>query len=333
MAKALITTTRPNAEGSCEALLSAAVQDRFHVHSMTQDPRQADIILFVESWGVDPYFKEMRRHPLVRRYREKCFCFCELDHALPFLPGLYTHAPRPFYRPSRVRTGFYLAMFRNPYVSYCPDLDGQPHLFGFIGTKDTSSIRDRLFQLNHPRALLLDVSQETNLMHRYPPPPEIEPFRERYAQRLKSMKFVLCPRGRCPSSVRLFEAMQTGRAPVIISDDWVAPPGPDWDACSVRVAESQIESIPGLLETLEPRAGEMGREARRQWEDWFAPNVQFHRIVDWCLQIKAERRWPESVSRADVLRYFLSPGVRRTYLRFRLGPLKTRVRQLIGGRG
>ncbi len=36
------------------------------------------------------------------------------------------------------------------------------------------------------------------------------------------------PRGIGASSVRIFEAMRAGRAPVIISDDWIVPPVGDW---------------------------------------------------------------------------------------------------------
>ena len=37
--------------------------------------------------------------------------------------------------------------------------------------------------------------------------------------------------------MRLFEAMRLGVAPIIASDDWVYPRGPDWSACSVVIKE------------------------------------------------------------------------------------------------
>ena len=44
----------------------------------------------------------------------------------------------------------------------------------------------------------------------------------------------------------------------------------------------------------------MGFAARRTWDDWFGPNVVFHRIVEWCIDLFAERRVPERLARHAV---------------------------------
>jgi hypothetical protein len=129
-----------------------------------------------------------------------------------------------------------------------------------------------------------------------------------YIEIMASSRFVLCPRGFGTSSWRLFEALKMGRAPAIISDQWVSPEGPAWNEFSVRIGEREIESIPKRLEELEPRAEEMGRKARDQWEQWFSMEVCFHRIVEWCLEMKRHRRVPESLSRWIAYAQFCRPS-------------------------
>ena len=97
---------------------------------------------------------------------------------------------------------------------------------------------------------------------------DYEVRRRRFAETMFRSKFVLCPRGHGTSSIRLFETLAAGRVPVVISDDWVAPKGPTWDACSVRWSQDAgTESLLAYLEELEPRAAEMGAAARARVHD------------------------------------------------------------------
>jgi len=98
-----------------------------------------------------------------------------------------------------------------------------------------------------------------------------------------------------------------GRVPVIISDDWVEPNGPNWEGFSIRVAEREIADIPRLLEAREPDALAMGNLAREEWQRWFSDEVAFHRVVDWCLQIRDRRRLPEMIARLPLYFQLLRP--------------------------
>jgi hypothetical protein len=118
-----------------------------------------------------------------------------------------------------------------------------------------------------------------------------------YLGRISESSFVLCPRGLGASSIRLFEVMQAGRVPVIISDAWVAPVGPAWETFSVRVPEREVGRLPHLLAALEPRAQTMGELARAAWQEWFSEEVSFHRAAQWCLDIAAARRASEPLRR------------------------------------
>lgn len=82
---------------------------------------------------------------------------------------------------------------------------------------------------------------------------------------------MLCPRGPGTSSFRLYEVMQLGLVPVILSDRWVAPAGIPWDDCCVWIAESRVAEIPSILQDLEDRASAMGVRAREAWEQWCEP--------------------------------------------------------------
>jgi len=95
--------------------------------------------------------------------------------------------------------------------------------------------------------------------------------------------------------------MLMGRVPVIISDYWVPPEGPDWNAFSIRVPESDVSKIPAILEDRQHDAPEMARRARQAWEAWFSPVVTFHRVVEWCLDIQ---RTPASAK--DIFRRYRS---------------------------
>jgi hypothetical protein len=100
---------------------------------------------------------------------------------------------------------------------------------------------------------------------------------KRFAEVIFESSFVLCPRGMGTSTYRLFEVLAAGRAPIIISDDWVAPNGPDWDSFSIRWPESQISELPVELARRQGEASVMGIKARQAFDDWFATDVSLTR--------------------------------------------------------
>ena len=301
MASVFLTSSLDTSKGSLQRLMELAALDKVGEHRLTDDPKPADLVLFAESaWGNELLWKA-RRHPLVRRYRDKCFVQCELDGMAPYLPGVYTSVPRRWYRPDRVRTGPYLWMYQNPAVAYEPS-DVPEWLFSFVGDAATHPVRRAVLALDHPRSRLEDAGgyrsvqgAEPNARGRY---------QRAYAETLRASAFVLCPRGVSPSSVRVFETMRSGRVPVIVSDEWVAPVGPDWPSFSVLVPEAEVASLPARLEALEPEAAAMGHQARQAWETWFADDVAFHHTVEACLDIMRTRTQPERRLRWTAYRAF-----------------------------
>lgn len=288
-------------------LEESAQGDLTQRHQIAAHPEEADLVLFAEHHPRDdPFFLRVATHPWVRQYREKCFLYHDADDIIPLLPGLYPSVERSWYDPARCRPAHYIAKLRENVAISTPEHGGVSRrwLFSFLGATLTHPIRKQVIALQHGRSFLKDTGRRNAWTMSAG---EEQDYQVSYAHVLRSSNFILCPRGRGPSSYRLFEAMQCGRVPVIISDEWVPVPGPDWESCSLRVAEKEISSIPQLLEGREECSVRMGQQARLEWEKWFSKEVSFCRIVDQCGELLETRRTPERKARWPVLVQLLRP--------------------------
>jgi hypothetical protein len=296
-----------------ERMRRSATQDRFGIHALTDFPEQADIILFVENCDPIRHYFEVRQHPVYQKHRDRCFLFSRHDYPVPFLPGVYASIPNRWYAPTRTRSGLYLNAFDHPFISYDPTPTPRKYLFSFIGQASTHPLRSKIMDLPDKDGFLFDTTA-------YWPyadlPAETQKALEaQYVDTAQQSKFVLCPRGRGVSSIRLFEMMRMGRAPVIISDDWIAPTGPDWSSFSIRVAEADLPRLPSLLRNRADDAEDMGRQARLCWEDWFSEEATFHRVVNWCLDLKEAAPSAAGHPIIEVLPQLLHPQYLKTFLR------------------
>src|SRR4051812_5949003 len=225
--------------------------DRYQIHSLSSDAEAADLIIFVEFYGAGWYFDRVRRHPLVQRYRERCFLFCANPFVIPFLPGVYPGVEKRWASP-RTRPGFYLGRTKNEFTTYTPPGPDLPYLFSFMGSVRNSEVRAKLATLRHPRSFFQNTEQDFDrVLHRKMDRRERLDYDRRYAELAKASKFVLCPRGLSASSIRLFETMRIGRVPVILADGWVPPLGPEWDKFAIRIGERDFARVPEMLEERE----------------------------------------------------------------------------------
>jgi hypothetical protein len=288
-------------------LRSKAALDRVGAHSVTSDAEAADVILFVESYGAGWHFERVRRHSFTRRYREKCFIFCNNPFVIPFLPGIYTGIAKRW-ASRRTVSGFYVGTPVNESVTYEAPTADLPYLFSFTGVINNAAVRGDIARIEHPRGAIRDTSADyARVLSRVMDASERQSYHHRFAEMIKASKFVLCPRGLSVSSVRVFETMKMGRVPVILSDEWVEPRGPVWERFSIRVRESDCGRLPAILEEREHEAIAMGQLARQQWVEWFADDMMFHRAVEWCLAVQNERGLPESLARWPVYLQYLRP--------------------------
>jgi hypothetical protein len=288
-------------------LLASAKGDGAGGHVLTDDADAADLILFAELLGTGLQFEGVRRHPLVKRHREKCFMFCSNAFAIPFLPGVYASVGKRW-ASHRTMGGFHVSPLQNEFTTFTPTADDLPYLFSFIGSTASAPVRKRLAAVSHPRGFFRDTAEEfERALYDRMTLNERRDYHRQFVEVTKASKFVLCPRGLGAATIRLMESMRMGRVPVIISDDWVEPEGPNWQGFSIRVSEDAIADIPHLLETRETEAVAMGNLARDEWKRWFSDEVAFRRVVDWCLQIRDRRQLPETIGRLPAYLQFLRP--------------------------
>ena len=252
---------------------------------LAESRRTADVLVYLEPPWRDATAAE-RLTTLRPRDLARAVVYSQNDLPIPWAPGLYASLPA-----SRAGRGFAGAFYVMPHhregapLPYelelarerTPDL-----LWSFSGTVRNAPVRQRLMELVDPRATVRDTSYFSDVVRwgwdSSHSAEAIRGFKE-YAGDLGRAAFVVCPRGRGTGSVRLFEAMQAGRCPVIVSDDWLAPPLVDWGSCSLRVAEDDVARLPELLRDAEPQAEELGREARRLWEQHFRPERRVATLV------------------------------------------------------
>ena len=301
-------------QGARTLLLESAQLDPFGVHSVTEDPGEADLIVFAELGAQGLYSEWLRHHPLVKKYRNKCFTFDVGDKTLPFLPGLYASLRKSIYDPARTRTGYYLRLDENPFIDSRPVSEISRLLGCFVGSLENHPVRVALAKLSSDDMLVEDTSSFAQTMLYFTAEEKSQAFWPHYADIMASAAFSLCPRGRGPGSIRLFEALQMGRCPVIIADEWIYPERIDWAACSITVQEKDIPRIPEILREYRDRAAEMGIRARQEWEKYYAPPVRFHWLVEDCLSMLAARRMPEAIASRLVWRHLFDAKIFRNYL-------------------
>jgi hypothetical protein len=263
-----------------------AAKDSIRVHRLVDDPDSAEIILFVERW-IDRYdrsFSALRAHPWLKQYPKKCFIYNQEDRPWQVLPGLYCSMPAHLFDARRQRACSYLGSL-NDFVGRPPTAQQAEAdlLFSFVGGRH-ARVRHDVLGLSHPRALVRDTTGDMD----FDVPTELkDKRREEYAEIMARSRFILCPRGHGTGSFRLFEAMESQRVPVILSDGWVPPYGPNWPDFSLQVREESARLLPSILEEAEDRWVDMARKAREAWLEWFAPSVKFHRMTEECLSIAA----------------------------------------------
>jgi len=279
-----------------ELMRSRATSSRSH--TLVSSPGEAELVLMLGSFGLDPEF--LLDHTAYREFPDKCAVYTEDDNYLPLAPGVYCSAREDrSTRVGRVFSYTYLSRngrFRNLFLAE-PNRQSwdlieasaaKRYLFSFQGGS-TSLLRKRLFNLRFERGdVLIENTSTYYHWENSPPDPEDRERRQRrYAEVLAGSHFVLCPRGAGRGTIRFFETMAAGVAPVLISDGYVLPPGPDWSQFLIRVKERDIARLPELLEPHVAEAAERGRLARRAFEEHFSMAEEFDSIV--ALAAKALR--------------------------------------------
>lgn len=269
-----------------DEFLALAAKDEVGRHGVVDDPEAADVIVFVDlhQHPDDPFLRALRRHPLAAEAAERVFVYDERD--LPFVtfPGIYVSGTPSLARrhPGAVVGGPYPRLPNRVE----PTLEAPDLLFSFQGAR-THPVREAVLNLRHARAVVEDTSSTDAVAGAGD---SVELVRSRYQEVVKASKFVICPRGHGASSFRLYETLHAGRVPVVVSDDWLPPPGIDWSNCVVRVREADALEIPRMLERLEPTWDVLVAQGAQVMRDHLAPTKLWHHYASSIALLAGRRR-------------------------------------------
>lgn len=253
------------------------------LHSWVEDPHEADVIFLTNAHQKSgPTLEE---HPFPRLYPEKCFLLSEQWEPPFLMAGIYANAPRTLWWRGRFRTGSYALHhpdFSNPFIEHYDYTaeSGQCRadlLASFLG-RNCHPVREHLFAQPFPSGLVWIEDTSNFNAFEHDQAGKLDSQRRYFEICLRS-KFILCPRGAGPNSIRLFEALKLGIAPVIISDAWVPCEGPHWEKFALFVAERDLAKLESVLLAAEPTFQERGKLARRAHEEFFSPKAYFNYLV------------------------------------------------------
>jgi Exostosin family len=276
--------------GAYESMVQLHANSEPKLHILVDDPAEADVILFVGEWRAKG--EGLLDNPLPRLYPEKCFVYFDADGFVTLLPGIYTNAETSGWLGrflGRAESQMFTQAL-NPRVDSPLPVE-KKYLFSFMGGS-TSLLRKKLYKVKFKREDVV-VENTSTYYHWDPTQPGREARQQRFADVIAASQFGLCPRGASAGGLRLFEVMQMGVAPVIISDKLMLPEGPDWERFAIRVPERKIGELDTILAGYAHESAERGRLARLAYEQWFAPPVVFNYGIAACERIRARRRVPE----------------------------------------
>ena len=299
------------------AKLAAIAEPR--LHTVVDSAEEADLIIITDVADTDRFapernrFLTLREHPLVHRYPDRTFAYCDGDRPIPFVRGVYVSARQSRWHLGRVASAMYVSEWENEQVGMATDQ--RDLLFSFLGRSGVP-VRQRLLEHDWRRP---DVMVQDTTPYRLWMDGHDRRRQWDYAETSRRSKFVICPRGAGAATMRLFEVMQMGVAPVVLSDRWLLPAGPRWNDFAVLVPECDVDRLDHILEGYGDRWRQMGRLARQEWLRWFSPPRRFNYIVDQMVAIGeravvperlVHRLWPAMVA-ADRARGFRQKMKRR----------------------
>ena len=241
------------------------------------------ILAPIQSDGLGLDYRLLQASDFYRRHKPKIIAYTPFDFAYPTIPGIYVAATPYWAARGWVCGAHYVSTHirRHDFDLTIPP-GRKDLLFSFVGSTYTHLVREDIMRLKHARAFLFDSSPRVRDVTWYERDARtVEALYTQFKEVLGRTRFALCPRGYSASSMRLFEAMQAGCVPVLISDRIVLPKGPDWAAFCVRIPEAEVASIPSVLEAMEDRCESMAPLARAAWEQYFSPESTFESLVNW----------------------------------------------------
>jgi hypothetical protein len=275
-----------------EAESSAALLRELAAHSprhrLVSDPSEADLILVCGIGNLPlthEYLSKSTKMDLITEYPKKSFMISYRDNPVIFLRGIYESGVRNPLSPGRVSGGSYLLSgSRNPKIFSFQEGDEVPrdreYLLTFIGRCSHICRRAILDQKFSRRDILVRESSNVNFWNSSGP--AREQHLRNYVDALRASKFSLCPRGAGGGSIRLFDSMRLGIAPIIISDRWIPPAGVDWEDIGLTVKERDIPHLEQIVGERESEYYDLGLRAKHAYWRNFDDSNYFDHLVARC---------------------------------------------------
>ena len=248
----------------------ANLPDRFRVCGR---PSEADLLILT-GFSKQEHFGLIHKLPEVAKYQEKTIIISEWDHPVELLPGFYSSGSQSSALRD-VMDGWHFPFLNERFPNQNLQLSNQESqnkrnfLASFLGYP-SHIIRIQLAKLF---GQFPDMSiQVTKDYHHFEMNKDLaaKTRQQRYAELFRNSQFSLCPRGRGPSSMRLYDSMRFGVVPVVISDEWVRPSFVDWESCSIQVKEKHLKHLHEILIEHQGDCEKMGQAARAVYENHFA---------------------------------------------------------------
>lgn len=259
------------------------------------NPKEADLILITGILELDT-FRDLRLNEVWRKYPNKSFGYSEVDNVPTFLHGVYASAcctKGIFNRmqscgyPTHRRWKVNPPSIKKPFYNY-----PKKYLFSFIG-RNTSTVRKKIFRFPWMESdvMVLDISGKYD--HFSEVSENRKEMQFQYWKSFSESKYILCPKGQGASSIRIFEAMECGIAPVIISDKWVPSYGPTWDKFAIFIPENKIHQTHEILKSHENEWMERGKLAEEAYKNWFSEERSWDQLMGAIQVIKNSQNIPE----------------------------------------
>lgn len=307
--KIFLTSASPEKTSQYERLV-ALWKISSKKHHLCSEAKEAELIIVADTSGPH-WFQALRSNKNIVDPK-KCFVVADSDFPMPLLHGVYTSNNTKLKFQSRFRTGAYNLFpeeVHNPFVAEClgESYSFPKTLFYSFAGQDSSPLRLQLFQKKSKRSDVLIINM-TSCFNAHQHKEDHLRHQEEYSKMIARSKFVLCPKGTSGASIRLFEVMQMGVAPVIISDDWILPRGPRWNEFAIFVKEKNLDHLDEILEQYEGDYVSMGRKAHEAYQKFFSNEVYFDYLVDQCIDIQQHQKIPESLFwslRNLIVRYWM----------------------------
>ena len=305
----------------CEANLKRCWELSDKRHELVEAPDAADLIILGDYWEFKLAGHAPWSNALIRRWPDKCFVISYEDRPLMLHHGIYSSGTMSIAARPRIRNfsySLYPQKFLNPFVAQAAagaECVQKDYLMSFVGRRCHSvhSVREELLGVKYrrPDVCIADSSASFELWKDGDNGTVDRGRQQQYCDIIRRSKFSLCPRGTGASSIRLFESMQLGVAPVIIADDWLLPMGPRWTEFAIFVPERRVRDVEAIVIEREADFEAMGQRARQAYNEFFAEDVCFNYVVDCCLDIRDKQWLPEPLFWRWRSLAFAAEGVRR----------------------